>query len=145
MSWFPYLTLQPEKKNPSLTPMDWVKFLASAVVGLVSIEYPWNFTDPKYSRLSSTLFMCNNHVSFLSQATLGGSLEMPQADLWVIFAILSGVIGYCAKIYFGLSFFFLTMVSCIYNSTFSAQSVWSTFCWSAFKVSFVHWCLFNWF
>jgi hypothetical protein len=57
----------PEKKNPSLTPMDWVKFLVSAVVGL---------------------------------ATLGGSLEMPQADFWVIFAVLSGVVGYCAKIYF---------------------------------------------
>jgi cation transport ATPase len=26
----------PEKKNPGLTPMDWVKLLISAVVGLVS-------------------------------------------------------------------------------------------------------------
>nr|CAB3462060.1 unnamed protein product [Digitaria exilis] len=57
----------PEKKNPTLTPMDWVKFLISAVVGLV---------------------------------TLVGSLEMPKADVWVVIAILSGVIGYCAKIYF---------------------------------------------
>lgn len=57
----------PEKKNPGLTPMDWVKFLVSAVVGLVAVV---------------------------------GSLEMPQADLWVIFAIVSTVIGYCAKIYF---------------------------------------------
>jgi hypothetical protein len=30
------LTWQPEKKNPGLTPMDWVKFLISAIVGLVS-------------------------------------------------------------------------------------------------------------
>ena len=30
------VTWQPEKKNPGLTPMDWVKFLASAIVGLVS-------------------------------------------------------------------------------------------------------------
>ncbi|XP_071915518.1 uncharacterized protein [Coffea arabica] len=45
----------PEKKNPSLTPMDWVKFLISAVVGLVAVV---------------------------------GSLEVPKADLWVIFAIL---------------------------------------------------------
>ncbi|XP_071915519.1 uncharacterized protein [Coffea arabica] len=44
----------PEKKNPSLTPMDWVKFLISAVVGLVAVV---------------------------------GSLEVPKADLWVIFAI----------------------------------------------------------
>ncbi|KAJ0980994.1 hypothetical protein J5N97_009249 [Dioscorea zingiberensis] len=57
----------PEKKNPSLTPMDWVKFLVSVVIGLI---------------------------------TLVGSLEMPKADIWVVMAILSGVIGYCAKIYF---------------------------------------------
>ncbi|KAJ6873674.1 hypothetical protein NC651_032510 [Populus alba x Populus x berolinensis] len=57
----------PEKKNPGLTPMDWVKFLVSAVVGLVAVS---------------------------------GSVEMPKADLWVIFAILSTVVGYCAKTYF---------------------------------------------
>lgn len=57
----------PEKKNPSLTPMDWVQFLASVVLGLV---------------------------------TLVTSLEMPKADFWVVSAILSGLIGYCAKIYF---------------------------------------------
>nr|XP_027102091.1 uncharacterized protein LOC113723024 isoform X2 [Coffea arabica] len=57
----------PEKKNPSLTPMDWVKFLISAVVGLVAVV---------------------------------GSLEVPKADLWVIFAIVSTVLGYCAKTYF---------------------------------------------
>ncbi|RVX06977.1 hypothetical protein CK203_015010 [Vitis vinifera] len=58
---------QPEKKNPGLTPMDWVKFIASAVVGLVAVV---------------------------------GSLDMPKADLWVIIAILSTLIGYCAKTYF---------------------------------------------
>ncbi|MCD7468595.1 hypothetical protein HAX54_006959 [Datura stramonium] len=57
----------PEKKNPSLTPMDWVQFIASAVVGLFAVVT---------------------------------SLDMPQADAWVLFAILSTVIGYCAKIYF---------------------------------------------
>ncbi|XP_042435906.1 uncharacterized protein LOC122021813 isoform X1 [Zingiber officinale] len=57
----------PEKKNPSLTPMDWVKFLISVVLGLV---------------------------------TLVGSLEMLKADIRVAIAILSGLIGYCAKIYF---------------------------------------------
>ncbi|KAE8662923.1 UPF0496 protein [Hibiscus syriacus] len=56
----------PEKKNPGLTPMDWVTFIASAVVGLVAVIT---------------------------------SLEMPKADLWVIFAILSTVVGYCAKTY----------------------------------------------
>lgn len=34
------------------------------------------------------------------QVTLVGSLEMPKADVWVVIAIMSGVIGYCAKIYF---------------------------------------------
>lgn len=57
----------PEKKNPGLTPMDWVKFLISAVVGLVAVV---------------------------------SSLEMPKADLWVMIAVLSTVIGYCAKTYF---------------------------------------------
>ncbi|KAB2061246.1 hypothetical protein ERO13_A10G069850v2 [Gossypium hirsutum] len=56
----------PEKKNPGLTPMDWVTFIASALVGLVAVIT---------------------------------SLEMPKADLWVIFAILSTVVGYCAKTY----------------------------------------------
>ncbi|KAG7017873.1 hypothetical protein SDJN02_19739 [Cucurbita argyrosperma subsp. argyrosperma] len=60
----------PEKKNPGLTPMDWVKFLVSAIVGLVAVV---------------------------------GSIEMPKADFWVIFAVLSTVIGYCAKTYFTLS------------------------------------------
>ncbi|CAL9051337.1 unnamed protein product [Musa banksii] len=54
-----------EKKNPSLTPMDWVKFLISVIIGLV---------------------------------TLVSSLEMPKADIWVAIAILSGVVGYCAKV-----------------------------------------------
>ncbi|CAN6574926.1 unnamed protein product [Malus baccata var. baccata] len=68
MTWCgTFCHLQPEKKNPGLTPMDWVKFLVSAVVGLVAVV---------------------------------GSVEMPKADLWVIIAILSTVIGYCAKIYF---------------------------------------------
>ncbi|XP_009782799.1 uncharacterized protein LOC107804526 [Nicotiana tabacum] len=57
----------PEKKNPSLTPMDWVQFIASAIVGLFAVVT---------------------------------SLDMPEADLWVLFAILSTIIGYCAKIYF---------------------------------------------
>ncbi|GAU48685.1 hypothetical protein TSUD_324820 [Trifolium subterraneum] len=57
----------PEKKNPGLTPMDWVKFLISAVVGLVAVF---------------------------------SSLEMPSADWWVIFAVLSTVVGYIVKTYF---------------------------------------------
>ncbi|XP_010929710.1 uncharacterized protein [Elaeis guineensis] len=57
----------PEKINPSLTPMDWVKFLVSAALGL---------------------------------ATLVSSLQMPTADIWVVIAILSALIGYCSKVYF---------------------------------------------
>ncbi|KAK7315745.1 hypothetical protein VNO77_34316 [Canavalia gladiata] len=57
----------PEKKNPGLTPMDWVKFLGSAVVGLAAVV---------------------------------SSLEMTAADLRVVGAILSTVVGYCVKTYF---------------------------------------------
>nr|XP_010942348.1 uncharacterized protein LOC105060376 [Elaeis guineensis] len=56
----------PEKMNPSLTPMDWVKFLVSAALGL---------------------------------ATLVSSLETPKADIWVVVAILSALVGYCSKVY----------------------------------------------
>lgn len=56
----------PEKKNPGLTPMDWVKFLVTAVIGLVAIV---------------------------------SSLEI-KADPWVVIAVLSTVVGYCAKTYF---------------------------------------------
>uniref|UniRef100_A0A803MZH9 Aminopeptidase n=1 Tax=Chenopodium quinoa TaxID=63459 RepID=A0A803MZH9_CHEQI len=56
----------PEKKNPSLTPMDWVKFLGTAIVGLVAIV---------------------------------SSLEI-KADPWVVIAVLSTLVGYCAKTYF---------------------------------------------
>ncbi|XP_050380137.1 uncharacterized protein LOC126797539 isoform X2 [Argentina anserina] len=57
----------PEKKMPGLTPMDWLSFIGSAVVGLVAV-----FT----------------------------SIETSKVDLWVVFAILSTLIGYCAKTYF---------------------------------------------
>ncbi|GAB4847375.1 hypothetical protein Ancab_026433 [Ancistrocladus abbreviatus] len=57
----------PEKKNPGLTPMDWVKFVVSAVVGLGAAI---------------------------------SSLQMPSNDVWVIIAIASTLIGYCAKTYF---------------------------------------------
>ncbi|KAF9619063.1 hypothetical protein IFM89_004421 [Coptis chinensis] len=57
----------PEKKNPSLTTIDWVQFLASAAIGLF---------------------------------TLISSLKSPKDDVWVIIAIFSGLMGYCARIYF---------------------------------------------
>lgn len=78
----------PEKKNPSLTPMDWVKFLISAVLGLVA---------------------------------LFGSLEMPQADVWVVFAILSGLVGYCAKIYFTFQQSMVTYQNLITKSMYDKQ------------------------
>lgn len=39
----------------------------------------------------------------LLQVAVVGSLESPKDDFWVMFAILSAVIGYCAKIYLTLS------------------------------------------
>lgn len=78
----------PEKKNPSLTPMDWVKFLISAVLSLVALK---------------------------------GSLEMPQADVWVAFAILSGLVGYCAKIYFTFQQSMATYQNLITKSMYDKQ------------------------
>lgn len=78
----------PEKKNPSLTPMDWVKFLVSAVLGLVALI---------------------------------GSLEMPKADIWVVIAILSGLIGYCAKIYFTFQQNMATYQNLITQSMYDKQ------------------------
>ncbi|KAJ6841285.1 uncharacterized protein M6B38_308335 [Iris pallida] len=78
----------PEKKNPSLTPMDWVKFLISVVLGLV---------------------------------TLISSLEMPKADIWVVIAILSGLIGYCAKIYFSFQQNMATYQNLITQSMYDKQ------------------------
>ncbi|RDX63396.1 hypothetical protein CR513_58181, partial [Mucuna pruriens] len=57
----------PEKKSPGLTPMDWVKFIGSAVVGLVAVA---------------------------------SSLDVDTADLRVIGAVLSTVLGYFVKTYF---------------------------------------------
>lgn len=75
----------PEKKNPGLTPMDWVKFLASAVVGLVAV----------FSSLQMQKADQNTEIPKADQDT-----ELPKADVWVVFAILSTVIGYIAKTYF---------------------------------------------
>ncbi|CAL9776963.1 unnamed protein product [Musa acuminata subsp. burmannicoides] len=78
----------PEKKNPSLTPMDWVKFLISAVLGLV---------------------------------TLVSSLEMPKADIWVVIAIISGLVGYCAKVYFTFQQNMTTYQNLITQSMYDKQ------------------------
>ncbi|XP_020598183.1 uncharacterized protein LOC110037804 isoform X2 [Phalaenopsis equestris] len=78
----------PEKKNPSLTPMDWVKFLSSVVIGLV---------------------------------TLISSLEMPKSDIWVVIAILSGVIGYCSKIYFSFQQNLVNYQNLITKSVYDKQ------------------------
>ncbi|XP_010550234.1 PREDICTED: uncharacterized protein LOC104821140 isoform X1 [Tarenaya hassleriana] len=78
----------PEKRNPGLTPMDWVKFLISAVVGLVAVVT---------------------------------SVEMPKADLWVIIAILSTVVGYCAKTYFTFQQNMATYQNLITQSMYDKQ------------------------
>ncbi|XP_024015442.1 uncharacterized protein LOC18024610 isoform X2 [Eutrema salsugineum] len=78
----------PEKRNPGLTPMDWVKFLISAVVGLVAVLT---------------------------------SVEMPKADPWVIIAILSTVVGYCAKTYFTFQQNMATYQNLITQSMYDKQ------------------------
>ncbi|MBA0614727.1 hypothetical protein Godav_014982 [Gossypium davidsonii] len=46
---------------------------------------------------------------------------MPEADLWVIFAILSAVIGYCAKIYFSFQANMATYQNLITQSMYDKQ------------------------
>jgi len=48
------------------------------------------------------------------------SVEMPKSDPWVIIAILSTVLGYCAKTYFTLSAF-LFAFPCFHSSLLSEQ------------------------
>lgn len=43
------------------------------------------------------------YIVMFFQVAVVGSVELPKADLWVMFAILSTVIGYIAKTYFTLS------------------------------------------
>lgn len=74
--------------------MDWVKFLISAVLGLASVS---KFLDSYEYSFFTTIMNCFKNTIF--QVALVGSLEMPKADIWVSIAILSGLIGYCAKIY----------------------------------------------
>ncbi|GMN57380.1 hypothetical protein TIFTF001_026484 [Ficus carica] len=78
----------PEKKNPSLTPMDWVKFLVSAAIGL---------------------------------ATVVSSISIPKADIRVIFAVLSAVIGYCIKTYFSFQKNLVAYQSLITQSVYNKQ------------------------
>ncbi|OVA09698.1 Protein of unknown function DUF3754 [Macleaya cordata] len=78
----------PEKKNPSLTPMDWVQFLVSAVIGLV---------------------------------TLVSTIESPKNDFWVMVAIISALVGYCAKIYFTFQANMTTYQNLITQSMYDKQ------------------------
>ncbi|CAN0876016.1 hypothetical protein LINGRAHAP2_LOCUS11055 [Linum grandiflorum] len=78
----------PEKKNPGLTPMDWVKFLVSALIGL---------------------------------GTVIGSLSVPKADIRVIFAILTSVVGYCVKTYFTFQSNLVSYQSLITQSVYDKQ------------------------
>ncbi|PON50488.1 hypothetical protein TorRG33x02_314140 [Trema orientale] len=78
----------PEKKNPSLTPTDWVKFLVSAAIGLFTVI---------------------------------SSISIPTADIRVIFAVLSAVIGYCVKTYFSFQKNLVTYQSLITQSVYDKQ------------------------
>lgn len=79
--------------------MDWVKFLSSAVIGLVSLS-PFSVLMKlkEYSfLLSSVLTLLLLH--FL-QAALVSSLKKPIADIKVFIALISTLVCYCAKTYF---------------------------------------------
>ncbi|KAL6976555.1 hypothetical protein U1Q18_025346 [Sarracenia purpurea var. burkii] len=68
------MDLKPEKKNPRLTPKDWI-------------------TNPRLTPKDWITFLGSVIVGL---AAVVGSIDMPKADLWVIFAILSTIIGLCA-------------------------------------------------
>ncbi|XP_011006135.1 PREDICTED: uncharacterized protein LOC105112218 [Populus euphratica] len=78
----------PEKKNPGLTPVDWVKFIVSAVIGLITVI---------------------------------GSLSNPKADIRVILAILTSVVGYCVKTYFTFQNNLVSYQSLITQSVYDKQ------------------------
>ncbi|XP_021895653.1 uncharacterized protein LOC110812981 isoform X2 [Carica papaya] len=78
----------PEKKNPGLTPLDWVKFLVSAAIGLVTVI---------------------------------SSLSIPKADIRIILAILSTVVGYCVKTYFTFQRNLVDYQSLITRSVYDKQ------------------------
>uniref|UniRef100_A0A6N2MQL0 Uncharacterized protein n=1 Tax=Salix viminalis TaxID=40686 RepID=A0A6N2MQL0_SALVM len=78
----------PEKKNPGLTPVDWVKFIVSAVIGLITVI---------------------------------GSLSNPKADIRVILAILTSVVGYCVKTYFTFQNNLVSYQSLITKSVYDKQ------------------------
>ncbi|XP_010524227.1 PREDICTED: uncharacterized protein LOC104802361 isoform X2 [Tarenaya hassleriana] len=78
----------PEKKNPGLTPLDWVKFLVSAAIGLTTVI---------------------------------SSVSLKNADIRVIVAILSTLIGYCVKTYFTFQRNLVDYQSLITRSVYDKQ------------------------
>lgn len=94
--------------------MDWVKFIVSAVIGLVSFSIPVKYNEYSFLcfDLMVTLALCSSFFSrFILQITVIGSLSNPKADIRVILAILTSVVGYCVKTYFTLSVFFFIILA----------------------------------
>uniref|UniRef100_A0A453M3T6 Uncharacterized protein n=1 Tax=Aegilops tauschii subsp. strangulata TaxID=200361 RepID=A0A453M3T6_AEGTS len=60
-------------------------------------------------------------IAFSFQVTLVGSLEMPKADIWVVTAIVSGLVGYCAKTYFTFQANMVTYQNLITKSMYDKQ------------------------
>ncbi|KAG5534640.1 hypothetical protein RHGRI_022682 [Rhododendron griersonianum] len=58
---------KPEKKNPSLTPMDWVKFLVSAIIGLVTVVGSLNKSKPNIKVLAPILFAVSAKLYCISE------------------------------------------------------------------------------
>ena len=91
--------------------MDWVKLSISAVVGLVSLIYQ-SCMSLHFLNAIVVVQLCGaksllmlTRMPLLScvitmQVALFGSTESGKGDVWVLMAILAGIIGYIAKIYF---------------------------------------------
>lgn len=89
--------------------MDWVKLLISALVGLVSYMFQlWSgifWISFWFRSYNGHEFFLLTDVALLTyaddvQVALFGSTEVGEGDVWVLLAILGGIVGYIVKIYF---------------------------------------------
>ncbi|KAL9662579.1 hypothetical protein QQ045_027412 [Rhodiola kirilowii] len=106
----------PEKKNPSLTPTDWVKFVVSAVIGLVSSHFTSFHMQPVH-----VYFHIHIDPYYILQFTVAKSLNMRKTDIWVIVAILFALCSYCVKTYLTFQSNLVNYQSLITRSVYEKQ------------------------
>lgn len=85
--------------------LDWLQWIGSNFWYLPSLVWLVSF----FSYCASCMSLLVGYHRLSLQVAVVTSVEMPKADPWVIFAVLSTVVGYCAKTYFTLSVFYLSL------------------------------------